>query len=147
MRTVTSHWTREEAAAYRDSIGHQTNFASSSARIDQLAAGCHAESNAAGWWTNLQTGEKMERNAGELICLMHSELSEALEGARKDLPSDKIDGYSAVEEELADALIRIFDFAGALGLRLGDAFYAKTIYNRERADHKIEVRAAGGKQF
>lgn len=38
------------------------------------------------WWTNLETGEyPIERNFGELIALVHSELSEALEGHRKNL--------------------------------------------------------------
>lgn len=35
------------------------------------------------WWQNVETGEPIKRNKGELIALMHSELSECLEGERK----------------------------------------------------------------
>lgn len=41
------------------------------------------------WWTNIRTGEKIERNVGEMLCLVHSEISEALEGHRKNLKDDK----------------------------------------------------------
>ena len=65
-----------------------------------------------GWW-------KGERNDGELIALMHSELSEALEGLRHDNPpSDHIPQFSAVEEEMADVIIRIMDFALAKSTEL-----------------------------
>jgi len=100
----------------------------------------HAISVHRGWW-------KEHRNVGEMLALMHSELSEALEGARKDLPSDHIPGFSMVEEELADTLVRIFDFASAAKLRLGEAFIAKSKFNIGRTDHDLAVRAAGGKQF
>jgi NTP pyrophosphatase (non-canonical NTP hydrolase) len=66
------------------------------------------------------------------ISLMHSELSEALEGMRKDLPSDKIEGFSSVEEELADCVIRIMDHAGAHKLRVAEAVVEKMRYNRGR---------------
>jgi NTP pyrophosphatase (non-canonical NTP hydrolase) len=53
-----------------------------------------------------------------------------------------------VEVELADALIRICDLAGYLGLDLGGAYRAKLEYNENRADHKPENRAIeGGKRF
>lgn len=71
-------------------------------------------------------------NTGEKIALMHSELSEALEADRKDLPSDKIDGFSGVEEELADCVIRILDFCGKHELRLGEAIAAKLQHNLGR---------------
>tara|TARA_R110000868_G_scaffold216610_1_gene466736 strand:+ start:228 stop:548 length:321 start_codon:yes stop_codon:yes gene_type:complete len=106
-----------------------------------LAAFCHASSVIPGWWDN-------PRNPGELIALMHSELSEALEGIRKDAQDDHLPEFKSVEVELADALIRIFDYAGAANLRLGEAFVAKLAYNAQRADHKRENRAkVGGKSF
>ena len=37
------------------------------------------------WWRDIETGEPLERNVGELIALAHSELSEALEAHRKNL--------------------------------------------------------------
>jgi len=72
------------------------------------------------------------------LCLVHSEISEALEGARGsgygDLgaSSDKIPEYSSVEEELADAIIRVFDLAGRLDLDIIGAISAKLDYNFNR---------------
>ena len=68
----------------------------------------------------------------EKIALMHSELSEALEGLRGEDKSDKLPGFTAVEEELADVLIRVFDFSGYYELRLGQALCAKLRYNATR---------------
>lgn len=71
-------------------------------------------------------------NSGEKFALMHSEISEALEADRKDLPSDHIPDFSGVEEELADTLIRILDFAAFHELRLGEAIVAKMMFNLSR---------------
>ncbi len=138
---------REEAIAYVNGTAHEFHLSSISYTLDQMAACCHAESNAAGWYTDIGTGEPLDRNVGEQLCLIHSEISEAMEGERKDLPSDKLPGFLSVEEELADALIRIFDYAGARRLRIGEALQAKIAFNQSRADHKIENRLDGGKQF
>lgn len=108
---------------------------------------CHEENKQ--WWVDLETGEySTDRNKGELICLMHSELSEAMEGVRKGLMDDKLPHRKMEEVELADCLIRIFDYAGGFGLDLDGAFSEKMAYNKERADHKIENRKLpGGKKF
>jgi NTP pyrophosphatase (non-canonical NTP hydrolase) len=91
---------------------------------------------------------RRERNKAEMIALMHSELSEALEGLRKSLMDDHLPHRMMVEVELADTLIRIFDFAGGYGLDLGGALIEKLEYNAQRADHKLEARKAeGGKAF
>ena len=79
---------------------------------------------AQGFWESDNTGEK--------IALMHSELSEALEADRKDLDAEHIPGFSGVEEELADCVIRILDFAAHHDLRLGEAISAKIAYNLTR---------------
>lgn len=71
-------------------------------------------------------------NIGEKIALMHSELSEALEADRKGLEAEHIEGFTGVEEELADCVIRILDFAHHHGLRLGEAISAKVAYNLTR---------------
>ncbi|MFX6318865.1 hypothetical protein ABTF97_18600, partial [Acinetobacter baumannii] len=83
-----------------------------------------------------------------MLCLIHSEISEAMEGHRKNLMDDKIPHRSMLEVELADALIRICDMAGGLGLDLEGAVLEKLEYNQKRADHKIENRLkADGKKF
>ncbi len=100
------------------------------------------------WWTNLKTGKMKKRNKGELIALMHSELSEALEGERKNLMDEKLPHRKMVEVELADALIRIFDYAGGFKLDLEGAYQEKRNYNKQRADHKVENRKKKhGKKF
>lgn len=101
----------------------------------------HACSRHAGWWDR-------DRNFGELIALIHSEVSEAMEGGRKDKQDEHLPNRSSVAVELADAVIRIADLAGALGIPLGTVIVEKMVYNSQREDHKRETRAkAGGKQF
>lgn len=101
---------------------------------------CHDVAKAAGWWTNLSTGEPLARNVGECLMLVVSEVSEAMEGHRKNLMDDHLPHRSMFEVELADTLIRIFDLAGAHKLDLDGAVMEKLAYNKNRADHKIENR-------
>lgn len=108
------------------------------------------ESHAANdkWWRDVHTGERVQRNKGELLCLIHSEISEAMEGERKNLMDDKLPHRRMAEVELVDALIRIFDYAGAHGYDLEGAYQEKMAFNAAREDHKHEARReAGGKQF
>jgi NTP pyrophosphatase (non-canonical NTP hydrolase) len=116
--------------------------------INQAVKICHAENVKNGWWHDPKTGEKKERNKGELIALMHSELSECLEGVRKGLMDDKLPHRTMEEVELADTIIRIFDYAGAYDLDIGGAMREKLDFNAQRADHKPENRVKeGGKAF
>ena len=112
---------------------------------------CHGASKAAGWWNDLETGAPLidrPHVVGEKLMLIVSEVSEAMEGHRKGLADDKLPHRPMVEVELADAVIRIADLAGALGLDLGGAIAEKLEYNRNRPDHKPENRKAeGGKKY
>lgn len=99
------------------------------------------------WWYT-SDGDYITRNRGELLMLIVSEIAEAMEGERKSLMDDKLPHRRMAEVELADALIRIFDYAGAYGYDLEGAYQEKSAYNAQRADHKYEVRQAeGGKKF
>lgn len=116
------------------------------AAINALCNEVH-EANAK-WWTNIDTGEPLKRNVGELLCLVHSEISEAMEGHRKGLSDDKLPHRPMIEVELADAIIRIFDIAAGLNLDLGGAYVEKMEYNRTRIDHTHAERLkVGGKKY
>ena len=117
-------------------------------QINNLVTKIHNQNVIAGWWGDLHTGEPVDRNMGELLCLVHSEISEAMEGHRKDLMDDKLPHRKMLEVELADAVIRIFDIAGAYEFDLGGAIMEKLEFNRTRADHKAENRKEeGGKAY
>jgi NTP pyrophosphatase (non-canonical NTP hydrolase) len=114
--------------------------------LNAFSAICHKAN--IGWWKNPRTGKALKRNHGELLALIHSEISEALEGVRKNLMDDKLPHRKMVEVELADALIRIFDYAGGFGYDLGGAFVEKMAYNAKRADHEPGDRLKKhGKKF
>lgn len=110
-------------------------------QINNLTTLCHSLSREAGWHDN-------PREVGTMIALIHSEVSEALEGFRKDLNDDHLPHRKNAEVELADAVIRICDLAGLLQMDIGGALIDKLKYNQNRADHKRENREKeGGKKF
>lgn len=116
--------------------------------LSELIALCHERSKVAGWYTDAKTGEPKVINKGERLMLMVSEISEAMEGARKDLMDDHLPHRKMEEVELADAIIRICDYAGWQGFDLAGAVMEKLEYNLNRADHKTENRTQeGGKQW
>lgn len=93
------------------------------------------------------------RDAGLAMALIHSEVTEALEALRKgpDEPSEHIPEFTALEEELADIIIRVLDFAeeydsptpgkDMAGLCIIEALFAKVSYNAKRE------KMHGGKTF
>lgn len=122
---------------------------------DTLTDACHGAAQRAGWWNDAQgfdvryaSPEFLKLWVGTKLALVHSEISEGLEGHRKGLKDDHLPHRDMLEVELADAVIRIFDLAGGLNMNLGAAIAEKLAYNAQRADHKPENRAkAGGKAY
>lgn len=118
--------------------------------VKRLARICHEQSVNGGWWNDPDTGAALDvdTQVPTKLLLIHSEISEATEGFRKNQMDDHLPHRPAIEAELADALIRIGDLAEALGLDLAGAVVEKMEYNAHRADHKPENRAKeGGKKF
>lgn len=116
--------------------------------FSRFAKKFHDWNRKVGFYTDINTGKPMERNVPEMLCLIHSEISEALEGYRKVLMDDKLPHRQMIEVELADAIIRILDLSAYLNLEIGEAIEEKFEYNQNREDHKIENRVKlGGKKF
>jgi len=88
-------------------------------QISNLIEDCYRIAKEKGWWDK-------ERSDGEIIALMHSELSEALEAMRNHKSQDEI------AEELADCCIRIFDYCGAKKIDLAMTLLKKIEYNKTR---------------
>lgn len=86
---------------------------------------CYTTAKAKGFWDS-------PRNKGELIALMHSELSEMLEGVRKPGPDAHCPDFTSEEIEAADLLIRLLDYCGGFELRLFEATMAKMNFNDTR---------------
>lgn len=96
--------------------------------INKLIEKSHDIAISKGWWDK-------EREIPELIALIHSELSEALEEYRVSENLDiryeknKPEGFVV---ELADVLIRIFDLSGKYKIDLKKALETKLKYNETR---------------
>lgn len=116
--------------------------------FDAIQSDVHNIAQEKGWWEDRDNLEKAANavsaklgryaritNNAAMIALMHSELSEGLEGERKDLESDHIPGFSMLEEELADVVIRAMDMAQGRNLDLAAAIIAKAEFNSGR-EHK-----------
>lgn len=112
--------------------------------LDLLQKECHLASKSKGWWDGT-------RNIPEMLCLMHSEVSEALEDYRKGRAvglvyyhptPDQVRGGEIVglpkpegiPIEMADIVIRVMDFCGGFGIHLAAAIELKLAYNRTRPD-------------
>lgn len=116
--------------------------------LNELSKMVHAANEK--WWQDINTGLPIKRNKGELLSLIHSEVSEALEGERKNLMDDKLPQYPMAAVEIVDAIIRELDYLAGFwpDVDIQEVFEAKMKFNASRQDHSHEARAkAEGKKF
>lgn len=95
--------------------------------VNQMAEEVYNTSESKGFW---------EKDEGDLhhFCLIHSEISEATEAVRRQesRKSEKIPDFLEVEDELADAVIRILQLCHKRGWRIAEAIVSKNAYNKTR---------------
>ncbi len=108
-----------------------------SLQIHQLIEQSYKTSVEKGWWHD-DNGIIVNRNIGELLALIHSEVSEALEDWRNGKPINvmtlrakdgKPEGFPS---EMADIFIRVADMCGHFKINLESALEEKLAYNKTR---------------
>ena len=154
MKETPDRWDKNEEGViqYIDfdlvSDSEPSDHSSSNANtINEMSRSIYANNKAVGWWTDEDEALEAKARAtliASKLALVHSEISEALEGMRKGLMDDHLPHRQMVEVELADTIIRILDLAGYMKLDLGGAIIEKLDYNKSRADHKLENRSKDG---
>lgn len=98
--------------------------------LNELRDRVHRDACSNGWWEE-------PRSFGELIALVHSELSEALEDHRNGYAPDQwypeLSGKPVgIPTELADVIIRVLDMCGAYGIDIDRVVQQKLEYNLSR---------------
>ncbi len=86
--------------------------------IQQWCELCHSIAKEKGFWNK-------ERNVGEALMLIVTELAEAMEGYRHKDDAN-------FREELADTFIRLFDLCGGLGIDIEAEIAKKAEKNKSR---------------
>lgn len=112
--------------------------------LNELATEVHQISVDHGWWEN-------DRNFGESLALIHSEVSEVLEDWRHDKPIAEIVWETGTHSgpakpagipiEFADIIIRVLDMVGRYKIDIDDAIREKVEYNRHRPYRHGNLRA------
>lgn len=112
--------------------------------LTTLSEKIHADNVKAGWWDQADNPLIVATK----IALIHSEVSEALEGDRRGLMDDHLPQHTMLAAELCDILVRALDLCGFLKIDISQVLCDKLAYNAKRADHKPENRKArGGKKY
>ena len=111
--------------------------------FNELAQKIHKNAKEKGFWDR-------EHNVGEKLMLVTSELSEALEADRKSKKADLQEYYKQInfgvdkkeafessikdtfEDEIIDAIIRLFDLCGGMGININEHIELKMSYNKDR---------------
>ena len=133
-------------SSFKEEIKSKINRDDLSSAADFLKDVCYGLSSEAGWWDDCNKNDPNVKAAKMMLIV--SEVSEALEGMRKDIMDDHLPHRKMEEVEMADAVIRIFDYAGAMGLDIGGAIADKLLYNCTRKDHQKGSReSSGGKKI
>lgn len=104
--------------------------------MNELAVQIYEANKEKGFWDK-------ERNVGEMLMLVTSELGEAMEAHRKNRVADwqkfELENVpfaesikDTFEDEIADAMIRLFDMCGGLGIDIEKHITEKLKYNATR---------------
>ena len=155
----------QEGTDFRALITNEQGAGSVEGSLRILQEVCHGLAVQGGWWdkkptqvaalkaleenpdlpddvvTALTAHATQERNPLELLMLSVTEISEAVEGVRKNQMDDHLPHRKMEEVEVADAIVRLLDYAGGRGLDVAGALVEKLAYNITRADHQPENRA------